>query len=211
MSKNNTNIIGKILGFFTIKRIFKLFCLAIAVTVIGMLFFRMYTINNYPSKAKGVIATEALSNSYASGTLNGITWDLPTDHDNAGEFFVYQPIYFEDEKTLIITVRYNDSVLEAMKHEGGGEALPLFPSLYADGTERVLPALYNYTHEYKLYSYRRYVFENVELGNYEHLYLDIHLKEAYEESPYTTLEVYNTKERTTEYKLSSADKKILAN
>ena len=210
MSKNNTSVIGKILGFFTIKRIFKFFCLAIAVTVIGMLFFRMYAINNYPKNTKGVIATEALSKSYASGTLSGITWDLPTDHDNAGEFFVYQPIYFENEKTLIITVRYNDSVLEAMKHEGGGETLPLFPSLYADGVERVLPSLYNYAHEYNLYSYRRYVFENVDLSNYEHLYLDIRLDEAYEESPYTTLEIYNIEEKTTEYKLSSADKKTLS-
>lgn len=210
MGKKIINIIGKILGFFTVKRIFKLFCLAIAVTVIGMLFFRMYTINNYPAKAKGVVATDLLSNSYHSGTLNGVTWDLPADHDNAGEFFVYQPIYFENEKTLIITVRYNDSILDDMKHEGGGETLPLFPSLYADGIERVLPTISTYTHAYNLYSYRRYVFENVDLSNYEHMYLDIHLKEAYEEAPYTTLEIYNTKERIIDYKLSSADKKILA-
>ncbi len=201
--------IKKILGFFTIGRIFKFFCAAIAITVIGTLGFRMFTLNNYPSSAKGVIATDALAKSYMASTLNGVTWDLPAEYDNAGEFFAHQPLYFEKEKTLIITIRYNDSLLKDMKHEGSGDTLALFPSLYADGIGRVLPATYKYSHEYGLYSYRRYVFENVTLSDYEHMYLDIHLDEGYEEAPYTTLEIYNTKERIKDYKLSGTDKKEL--
>ena len=201
--------IKKILGFFTLGRIFKLFCAAIAITVIGTLGFRMFTLNNYPASAKGIIATDALSKSYSEGTLLGVTWDLPAEYDNAGEFFAHQPLYFEKEKTLIITIRYNDALLEEMKHDGGGDTLALFPSLYADGVERGLPTTYEYSHEYGLYSYRRYVFENVTLSDYEHMYLDIRLDENYEEAPYTTLEIYNTKERIKDYKLSGADKKEL--
>lgn len=201
--------IKKILRFFTIGNIFKLFCAAIAITVIGTLAFRMFTLNNYPASAKGVIATDTLAASYENESLVGVTWEAPAPYDNGGEFFVYQPIYFEKEKTLLITVRYNDSLLESMKHESGGDTLPLFPSLYADGTARVLPLKYEYTYAYGLYSYRRYVFENVDLDIYKHLYLDIHLKEEFEEAPYTTVEIYNTNERLVNYKLTGRDKKIL--
>ncbi|MBQ6892569.1 MAG: hypothetical protein IJN48_00035 [Clostridia bacterium] len=201
--------IKRILKYFTIGNFFKLICVAIAVTVIGTLAFRIFTLNHYPASSKGVIATSSLSKSYEVGTLSGVTWDLPAEYDNAGEFFVHQPLYFENEKTLLITIRYNDSLLDDLKHEGSGETLALFPSVYADGVERILPMTYEYSYAYGIYSYRRYVFENVELSNYEHMYLDIHLEESYEEAPYTTLEIYNTKERIKEYKLSGADEKDL--
>lgn len=201
--------IKKILKFFTFGRIFKLFCFAIMILVVGTLAFRIFTLNHYPASAKGIIATNTLSESYESGTLVGVTWDLPAEYDNNGEFFAHEPIYFENEKTLIVTIRYNDSLLDQMKHEGGGETLALYPSIYADGVERILPLTYEYSYAYGIYSYRRYVFEDVVLDNYEHMYLDIHLEESYEESPYTTLEIYNTNERIKEYKLSNADEKDL--
>lgn len=201
--------IKKILKYFTIGRIFKLFCFAIMLLVVGTLAFRLYTLNHYPSTASGVIATETLKESYADGALRGITWELPAKYDDAGEFFAHEPIYFENEKTLIVTIRYNDSLLESLRHEGGGETLALYPSIYADGVARVLPSKCEYSYAYGIYSYRRYVFEGVDLANYEHMYLDIHRDEGYEETPYTTLEIYDSSELTESYKLTGADKKEL--
>ncbi len=193
-----------------IGKIFKFLFYGIILLVVGLLGFRLYTFNHYPDFAKGVIATDTLRTGYKSGTLAATTWEMPTKIDAAGEFFVYEPLYFENEKTLIITVRYNDSLLEAMKFDGGGDALPLFPSLYADGTERVLPTKYEYGYAYGIYSYRRYVFENTDLDIYEHLYLDIHRNEDYGAVPYTTLEIYSASTNHKEYKLTAHDKKELA-
>ncbi|MBQ8837460.1 MAG: hypothetical protein IJ002_08165 [Clostridia bacterium] len=201
--------IKKILKFFTLGRIFKFFCFAIMALVVGTLAFRIYTLNHYPSSARGVIATDALSESYSAGTLDGVTWEVPSELDEDGYFFVHEPIYFEKEKTLIITVRYNDSLLETLKHDGGGETLSLYPSVYADDVERVLPVTYEYSYAYGIYSYRRYVFEGVDLAEYEHMYLDVHLDEEYEETPFSTLEIYDTGCKAEKYKLTGADKKEL--
>lgn len=203
--------IKKILKFFTLGRIFKLFCFAIMILVVGTLAFRIYTLNHYPASARGVVATDTLSEGYKNDSLNGITWKLPSELDEDGYFFTHQPIYFENEKTLIITIRYNDSLLEKLKHDGGGESLALYPSVYADGVKRVLPVTYEYSYAYGIYSYRRYVFEGVDLAEYEHMYLDVHLDEGYEETPFSTLEIYDTGCKAEGYKLTGADKKELKN
>lgn len=177
--------------------------------VVSILAFRFYTLNYYPDFASGVIKTDAIHTSYRADTLEGKTWELPDEYDNAGYFFAYQPIYFEKEKTLIITLRYNDSLLEKLKFNGSGEELPLFPSIYENESERVIPTKYEYGYAYGIYSYRRYVFENVSLANYEHLNLSVHLEENYEEAPLSILEIYDSKEPVKNYKLTGDDKKEL--
>lgn len=192
-----------------IGKIFKYFFIAVALVVLSMLAFRFFAINNYPDDAKGVIRTEALANSYRAGTLKGKTWEISATHDNTGDFFVHQPIYFEKEKTLIITVRYNNSFLAEQKFEGDGSELPLFPSLYADGKERIFPSTYHYSYAFGIYSYRRYVFENIDISGYEHLYLDIHLDDNYFDAPHSSLDIYNTKSKIKDYKLTKIDKNRL--
>lgn len=190
-----------------IRKIFKWFCAAIAVAVIGTLGFRLYTLNHYPAFARGVVATEALEAAYADGKIAALTWEPRAYLDEEGDFFIHQPIYFANEKTLIVTVRYNDSLLTELRHDGSGEDLALDVTLYADGTERVHASNYVYGYAYNLYSYRRYVFEGIVLDDYTNLYLDIYLDEGnYSVAPYSSIEVYDTTAEIQPYKLTARDR-----
>ncbi len=194
----------------TFTNICKAIGLGIILLVVGILGFRLYTLNHYPSFARGVLPTDTLKSAYANGSLSAITWEPASEFDPNGDFWVHQPIYFPEEKTLIITVRYNDSVLPEFKHAESGETLPLDVTLYADGTERVHPLTYAYGYAYGIYSYRRYVFEGVELSNYEFLYLDVYHGEAdYNVAPYASVNIYAKADPTEDYKLTWADKKAL--
>ena len=200
----------KALKKITFTNICKALGAAIILTVVGMLAFRLYTLNHYPAFARGVLPTESLQTAYRAGTLSADTWELSAEFDATGDFWVHQPIYFANEKTLIVTVRYNDSVLTELKHDGDGASLPIDVTLYADGTERIFPTTYSYGHAYSLYSYRRYVFEGVELSDYEYLYLDVYHGEAdYNVAPYASIGVFDAKQPIENYKLTWADKKAL--
>ncbi|MBE6679666.1 MAG: hypothetical protein E7598_03995 [Ruminococcaceae bacterium] len=195
---------GKIL-----KLTWNLFWVGLMIFVVGMLAFRFYTLNHYPSFAEGIVATDKLKEGYKDGNISAITWRMPMELDEEGYFFVHEPIYCQDEKTLIITIRYNDNLLNELGSDKDGENLLLYPSLSYEEAERKLPLTYTYGHAYGLYSYRRYVFENVELSEYEHLYLNIHLEEDYESSPFVILDIYDSIAPTEEYKLSKKDIKAL--
>ncbi len=192
------------------KKLFSLLCYLIMALVVGTMLFRIYTLNHYPAFAKGVLPTHSLGASYSSGTLSGVTWEPEAVFDDTGDFFIHQPIYFENEKTLIVTVRYNNSLLEELKHEGNGEDLPLDVTLYTDGKTRVHPTTYSYGKAYGIYSYRRYVFENITLSDYDILYIDIYTDATdYSVSPYSSISVYDGSEKVKAYKLTSADKRAL--
>lgn len=192
------------------KKLFSILCYLIMALVVGTMLFRIYTLNHYPAFAKGVIHTPSLSVSYNNSTLNGVTWEPETVFDDTGDFFIHQPIYFENEKTLILTVRYNNSLLEELRHDGSGEDLKLDVSLYADGKTRVHPTTYSYGEAYGIYSYRRYVFENVVLDDYDILYADIYTDIAdYTVSPYSSISVYDGSEKIKPYRLTGADKRAL--
>lgn len=200
------------------KKLFKFLALFIIVFVCGMLFYRIYALNTYPPAARGVIATDALRADYADGSLAAVTWEPRTLYDNGkkSKFFSHQPIYFPETETLIVTIRYNNSLLPLMAADFGfeetnGRKLPLDVSLYADGFDRIAPTTYTYTTGFGLYSYRRYVFEGVSLSAYESLYLDVYYAEDadYAAAPYASLEIYDSSREPTAYKLTSADKKAL--
>ena len=191
------------------KKIFKIFCALIALSVIGTLAFRFYSLNAYPAFAEGIYATDTLKDAYASSALTAETWTPRAPIEENGDFFIHQPIYFPEQKTLFVTLRYNDSLLREWKHEGDGADLVLDVSLYADGTERIPASDYVYGHAYGIYSYRRYVFENVDLSEYTNLYLDVyHGEPDYSVRPYT-VEVYDLTAVKSAYTLTAADKKAL--
>lgn len=203
-------MIKDLLKRITFTGICKAIGFLILALIVGTLGFRLYTLNHYPAFASGIVPTETLKNAYAVGSLSGITWEPTVEYDSEGSFFVHQPIYFPEEKTLIITLRYNNSVLGKLHHDGDGESLELDISLYADGTKRVHPLTYTYGYAYGIYSYRRYVFEGVELSDYEYLYLDIyHGEPDYNVAPYSSVEIYAARLSTSVYKLTYADKKAL--
>ncbi|MBQ4150970.1 MAG: hypothetical protein IJC81_04135 [Clostridia bacterium] len=196
-----------------VSKIFKIlwraFWIFLMLFVVGMLAFRFYTLNNYPNDATGIIPTDTLKESYKANILSGITWESTTSIDEDGYFSVFQPIYFEKEKTLILTIRYNDSLLEKLKHSGDGETLALFPALHSEDTQNVLPFAYTYCHAYGLYSYRRYVFEGITLSDYEDLYLNVYSNEDYDEA-LSSIHFYNKDVKTSEYKFTGRDKTLLS-
>ena len=203
-------MIKKILKKITFTNIFKLIGALLILLVVGMLGFRLYTLNHYPAFARGIVPTDTLKSAYADGSLSAITWQPAAEYDESCDYFVHQPIYFPDEKTLIITIRYNDSLLAEQHHEDGGESWPIDVTLYADDTERIHPSTYTYHYAYNIYSYRRYVFEGVELSDYAYLYLDIyHGEPDYNLAPYNSIEFYDATNPTTAYTLTWADKKGL--
>ncbi len=192
-----------------IKIIWNLFWIGLMLLVVGMLAFRFFTLNHYPSFAEGVLPTKQLTESLKANTLAGTTWKIPEELDEEGYFFVHQPIYFEKEKTFIITVRYNNSLLSELGFDGTGEELALFPSLSYKDAEKVFPSFYEYGYAFGLYSYRRYVFEGVELSEHEHLYLNIHLEEDYEAAPFVMLDIHDPSAPTEKYALTRKDEEAL--
>ena len=134
-------------------------------------------------------------------------------YDNAGYFFSHQPIYIPDCRTLIITVRYNNSLNETLG-ANTGEPLALDVSLFADGTERIRSDTYSEHTAYGIYTYRRYVFEGVDLNNYSYLYLDVYDTQSgvpdYTIAPLSSLEIYRADTQLEEYNLTARDKRTVS-
>lgn len=201
-----------------LKKIFKIFALLIIIWVALLMSFRIYTVNHYPPAAEGIVATDALKAAYAAGTLNAETWEARTLYDNnqKSKFFSHQPIYMPTEETLIVTLRYNNSLLAIMAEDFGfaetnGRDLPLDVSLFADGYERIHPTAYTFATAFGLYSYRRYVFEGVSADMLDTLYIDVYYADDadYTVSPYASLELRDASREPKAYKLTAADKKAL--
>lgn len=202
-----------------LKKIFKTFALLIIIWVVLLMSFRIYTVNHYPPAAEGIVATDALKAAYAAGTLDAETWEARTlyDDNQKSKFFSHQPIYIPSEETLIVTLRYNNSLLAIMAEDFGfaetnGRDLPLDVSLFADGHERIHPSTYTFTTAFGLYSYRRYVFEGVSADMLDALYIDVYYADNadYTVSPYASLELRDASREPEVYKLTAADKKVLA-
>lgn len=201
-----------------LKKLFKALGLAIVLWVALLMSFRIYTVNHYPPAAEGIVATDALKAAYAAGTLDAETWEARTLYDNnqKSKFFSHQPIYIPSEETLIVTLRYNNSLLAIMAEDFGftetsGRDLPLDVSLFADGHKRIRPTDCTFTTAFGLYSYRRYVFEGVSADMLNALYIDVYYADGadYTVSPYASLELCDTTREPKPYKLTAADKKAL--
>lgn len=202
-----------------LKKICKLLGLLVILTVVLLMSFRIYTVNHYPPAAEGLIATDALKVAYADGDLDVVTWEPRTPYDNnqKSKFFSHQPIYVSTTQTLIVTLRYNNSLLPLMAEEFGfevtsGASLPLEVSLFADGHARLYPTTFTFSTAFGLYSYRRYVFEGVSTDMLDGLYIDVYYADNADHSvsPYTSLELREANRETEPYKLTVADKKALS-
>ena len=201
-----------------LKKIFKFFGLAIVLWVVLLMSFRIYTVNHYPPTAEGIVPTDSLKAAYAAGTLDAETWEARTLYDNnrKSKFFSHQPIYVPSTETLIVTLRYNNSLLEIMADDFGFEKsssrdLPLDVSLFADGYERIHPTTSRFSTAFGLYGYRRYVFEGVSADMLDGLYIDVYYAADadYAASPYASLELRDASREPEAYKLTAADKKAL--
>lgn len=186
-----------------------------------------------PAKIQRLTVNDGLREAYADGQLILETQEQRSLSSN-GLFAVRECVFIPEAKQIQIVVRYNNSTLRQLKEDYGLESVPdraedLFdvtivktidktPLDITDNTdpamlieERYFPAGEPEEAYKRLYSYRRYVFENVTYEDAVGIFVDVYYKGDidYEETPYGTICIYEGGYPMEEVKLSGTDKKEL--
>lgn len=211
-----------------IKIVFYLFILIVNVIMLWRVLF-----SGDPAKIERLTVNDDLRRSYEDGELILERQEQRSLTSN-GLFAVRQCVFIPEANQIQIVVRYNNSTLRQLKEDFGLESVPdrtedLFdvtivkttdktPLDITDNTdsemlneERYYPTGEPEEAYKRLYSYRRYVFENVTYEDAVGMFVDIYYKGAadYNESPYGALCIYEDGAPMEEVKLSGADKREL--
>lgn len=199
----------------TAGKIIKIILWVAVFAVIGFLLWRIFLINS--NHVLGDITpTENARAAYAElGESAFFTNDLPDrisgNSDGAdGYFSAYSFVYIPEKKEVQITLRVNDSTSE--KLDLGG-AMPYFYLKFNENGEDTGDirecASFEDVHEL-MYTYRRLVFENVEITDTTNLI--VCLSDTGNTAVSTSELVIHFQEQTMEqYKLSGKEKKSLEN
>ncbi len=213
-------------GRFSAKRILTCVVVALIIVVYVLIIFRII-IKEDPKFAKSFVWTEAAVEAYESegdsfkvmnqqirsGTFtstdeNGKTVSERVTYNTIsrdGYFQVNNFMYIEATKELIITFRYNDASIKALKEQYKDvEAEPYFLAL---STSDGYVTDYSYLSSSRFtYEYRRVVFSGVDLSNES--YIDINIYRMQENidlsDPLTTLPVYDSRIPVEYYDISDA-------
>ena len=99
--------------------IIKVIAALVLVAVIGVMGFRITIFNNYPKSMSRIVWTDALTEYYTAtgGEIVALTQStrLSYDHPKEGNFFFGELIIVPDAEYLVVTVRYNTSLMESIK------------------------------------------------------------------------------------------------
>ena len=186
-----------------------------------------------PAKIQRLTVNDDLREAYSDGQLLLETQEQRTLTSN-GLFAVRECIFIPEAKQIQIVVRYNNSTLRQLAKDYGLENVPekteeLFDVSIVkttdktplDITDNTNPEMLNEERYHpsgepgraykRLYSYRRYVFENVTREDAVGMFVDIYYKgdADYEKTPYGALCIYEDGALMEDVKLSRADKKEL--
>ncbi len=218
-------IIGK-----SIKYFFYLVILAINVIMLWRVFF-----SGDPSEIKPLIANEKLVSLYKE---QGSDIVLQTQKQRAlaesGRFSVTDCVFIPEANQIQITVRYNNSTLRRLKEDFELSETPnrenelfditivkttdLTPDDEEDNLdrerlkeERFYSSAEAKTAYTRLYTYKKFVFDNIDKKDAVGLFVDIYYNEDmdYSESPYDVLCIYDAGMDMEERALSLADKRAL--
>lgn len=215
--------------------ILKILVALMCATVIGVLAVRIYMFNSYPKDVSQLIWTDALSDYYDSteGDLGAKTYSTRLNYDDPkeGNFFFDELIIVPGADHLQVTVRYNTSLMEAIKTEykitldPDADPFEIFEFKLArtlsgyvapeDGTEEVPTESVGSigataTAENMMYRYARVAFDGVDFGLDEGetpvgwYRLEITIKGVENMKPYT-LPVYNAEVDFTDYTPSRSE------
>ena len=212
----------------SLKVLFYLFVIAVNAIMLWRVLF-----SGDPTKIQRLTINEGLREAYADGQLLLETQEQRT-LTASGLFAVRECVFIPEANQIQIVVRYNNSTLRQLAKDYGLEKVPekteeLFdvsivktidktPMDITDNTdpEMLCEERYHPTGKpveaYKrLYSYRRYVFENVTREDAVGMFVDIYYKgdADYEKTPYGALCIYEDGYPVEEVKLSGSDKKAL--
>ncbi len=220
---------GKIISG-SIKALFYLIIIIINVIVLWRVLF-----SGDPREIKPLIANEALKEAYLEhgDKLRLEAQELRTI-SSSGKFSVTDCVFIPEAKQIQVTVRYNNSTVKGLKGDFGLSEMPsredelfdvtivkttdLTPDNTEDNLDRVKLSEERFypsgeaKEAYKtLYSYRKYIFENVTYEDAVGMFVDIYYEgdKNYEETPYDALCIYDALLPTEERVLSHSDKKAL--
>ena len=212
----------------SVKVLFYLFVIIVNAIMLWRVLF-----SGDPAKIQRLTVNDSLREAYEDGQLLLETQEQRTLTSN-GLFAVRQCIFIPEANQIQIVVRYNNSTLRKLAQDYGLESVPekaeeLFdvsivktidktPMDITDNTdpealseERYHPTGEPETAYKRLYSYRRYVFENVSREDAVGMFVDVYYKGDvnYEKDPYGALCIYEDGAPMEEVKLTGADKKEL--
>ncbi len=220
--------------------ILRLLLLLLILCVSGILLWRVCASEDY-EKTKGVSANEQLRAAYATYG-DELILQHQTDHasitkakNNYGYFSVVEYVYVPQAKQLQVLVRYNNSTLKHLAQDYGLEGIPdreldhydvtltlttdLTPAdasdnLIADNLKktRIHASGEPLRESTRLYNYRRYTFDNVEIhpdtvGVFVDLYYNGDVN--YDLDAYGTLLIYDQLAPWESYSLTSEERKRL--
>ena len=217
--------------------ILKILIAVVCLAVVGVVGFRIFIFNYYPESVSGIIYSDALRDYYEEkgGELDAFTQppDIMYDDPAEGNFFFDKLVFIPGSDHLQVTVRYNTSLMTAIKEKYGvvldpdADPMELFDfklvktkSDYtppSDGTvesvpvETVATPSVSATDESFMYRYVRLAFDGVDFGLDEGeepvawLRLDITVKAAEGVNKTFSLPVYNYNLEAIEYNASASE------
>ena len=212
----------------SLKVLFYLFVISVNVIMLWRVLF-----SGDPAKIQRLTVNDDLREAFSDGQLLLETQEQRTLTSN-GLFAVRECVFIPEAKQIQIVVRYNNSTLRQLAKDYGLESVPekteeLFDVSIVkttdktplDITDNTDPEMLNEERYHpsgepveaykRLYSYRRYVFENVSYEDAVGMFVDVYYKGDidYEKTPYGALCIYEDGYPVEEVKLSGSDKKVL--
>jgi len=196
-------IVGKILKYLVY---------ALIVFVFGLIFWRIWTINNESNLGEITPTANAVSAYTSSGEEAFMTNDMNdrisgTQDGADGYFSAYAFVYIPEKKELQVTVRVNESTFEKM---GIGEMPYFYLNIYenSEDVRDIREPSYTEETEMLMYRYRRLIFEDVEIGESNDIL--ICASDSGDSSADKSQLVVHFKEQILEqYELSKDEKKFL--
>ena len=206
--------------------------------ICGILIWRMCSSGD-PENVKYLMGNEALYEAYEKHGDDLVLQyqmqqTITTTERNRGYFSVTQYVFIPEAKQVQLVFRYNNSTLKHLAEDKGLDAVPdkseelfdvtlvtttdLTPDNREDNAntdvltmERYYPSAAT-REETSLYTYYRFVFENIETTP-DMLFVDVDIYYEgdlnYEEPAYGTLRLYDDESPWVTYKLSRTERKML--
>lgn len=174
--------------------------LLLIFSVIGFLIFRIWLSSYYPKEARGIVFTDSLLEYYeANGGLAAKTQALRFNYDDSkeGYFFADGLIVEEKAGALQISLRYNDSTLDALREKYpdsfSGEGVPFeFRLVGAPPEEGASGKVYHPSQSkpsrFLMYNYERLCFDGVDFADVAWYRIEVYIQG--EEKAVCTLLVY---------------------
>jgi hypothetical protein len=224
MSKT-TKIIGK-----SLKAIFYLIIVVINVIILWRVLF-----SGDPSSIKPILANEQTVAAYEEqGNELKLYVQKQKVLTDSGRFAVTDCVFIPEANQIQVTVRYNNSTLRYLAEDYELSEIPdrkteifdvtivkttdLTPDNPDDNLdenalmeERFYPSEEPKTAYKSLYSYRKFIFDNITWDDAVGLFVDIYYNDdiEYSEKPYDVLCIYDALMEMEERSLSGADKRVL--